>query len=465
MNVSLQNKCRTCMCDKNTKDSEDSTNKIGHIFPLHTIFDGLSILDMLKASIPKLNLQQQHDSFPKNICFECVKEVKNIYQFQEKCLRTEQRINELLRAPSEYDEDTRTNDSFRAKTTLKAKVKEDVFVNEESLQSDQFINEENGSDDDLLDTNDEIDEDDEIIESCYSDDQSIDFFLDEDSDMDDEYTCLPGKTNLAVVMPSNQTTHNKNKCEKLYPCTKCKSKLKSQLSLKKHMETHHKGNEEDFKHVCTFCSRGFPNAYMLKEHLRTHSGEKPFLCSECGKGFTTASSLKQHSFRHTSEWMFSCPDCPKKFPTRTDLTSHYDVHRARPKRHICDVCGRGFPKPFLLKKHKMYHTDEKKFCCEFCAKRFFTNEKLQRHTRIHTGEKPYKCKYCEKAYCQSNELTKHVRCHLGENVYQCQLCPQRFATAKLVKEHFSAHKNDDEETRAKLLAAFHATEIKGIFCR
>lgn len=53
--------------------------------------------------------------------------------------------------------------------------------------------------------------------------------------------------------------------------------------------------------------------------------------------------------------------------------------------------------------------------------------------------------------------------HLGENIYQCQLCPQRYPTVRLLQDHFGTHKDDDEETRARNLAAFNATEIKGIF--
>lgn len=44
--------------------------------------------------------------------------------------------------------------------------------------------------------------------------------------------------------------------EQLYPCERCKRKLKSKLSLKKHLEMHAKRDNEEPKFVCNICDRG-----------------------------------------------------------------------------------------------------------------------------------------------------------------------------------------------------------------
>lgn len=99
-------------------------------------------------------------------------------------------------------------------------------------------------------------------------------------------------------------------------------------------------------------------------------GEKPFLCSECGKGFSKVGNLKQHSYRHLNKNEFTCPDCPRSFNTKDDLNKHFkNIHLALPKKYECDICGRGFKKPYVLKQHKMCHTNEKPFSCEYCEKR------------------------------------------------------------------------------------------------
>uniref|UniRef100_A0A1I8NYW4 Protein krueppel n=1 Tax=Stomoxys calcitrans TaxID=35570 RepID=A0A1I8NYW4_STOCA len=454
MPLKVEDMCRTCMLDGTMKKEEFAKIMV----PLSSV-----VIDMLRASVPQLKVEP-NDKLPQNICLDCTNKVKEIHQFQENCLKVERQYNDMLQAPVKSDDEQSLFDMFEKEIAegeklLKAELEEDVFVDEQSFHSDQFKDEGTPSDEPM-----EMNED-EFIQSC-SDDLSIDFVLDEDSDSDYEDS-KKDNSRKSKIPTIKKSTKPKNESNELYPCTKCKKKLKTETSLKRHLELHEKRStvDRERKCVCNICDRGFPHAYMLRDHLRSHSGEKPYLCSECGKGFTTSSSLKQHTFRHNSERQFTCPDCPKAFTTRTDLSSHSVVHKEKPRTHVCDLCGRGFTRAFVLKQHKMYHRNERAFSCEFCEKRFNTNEKLQRHTRIHTGEKPYKCKYCEKAYCQSNELTKHLRFHLGENVYQCALCPQRFATVKLVKEHFILHKNDDPETREQNVAALNALEIKGIFTR
>lgn len=122
-------------------------------------------------------------------------------------------------------------------------------------------------------------------------------------------------------------------------------------------------------HTMVGCNEKNHNHVLYNNYNVVTLGEKVFLCSECGKGYTTAGGLKEHSLRHLKEKHFQCPDCPRSFPTKTDLMSHHLIHKAKPKNHICDICGRGFHKPFLLKKHKMYHNNERPFSCEFCEKR------------------------------------------------------------------------------------------------
>ncbi|KAI8122868.1 Zinc finger protein 850 [Lucilia cuprina] len=404
----------------------------------------LNLMELIKTTVPQLKIDE-NDQLPKNVCVECSEKIKEMYNFQQTCLSNEHKFYKML----EGDDDAINpfNDTEDHEDVFKTEF-DDSFIEENSLQTDEeMIMEE--------EINRAAEAKEEFIES-YSD-CSIDLVWDDDNNSDADWnekkvTSKTKKTKHSKtqqidddrlkdaenITMDNAKRHKvaarKQKCikenpldgqQKFYPCNKCKRKLKTELSFKKHQEMH---DSKEHTYKCSICKQEFEDKSSLKDHMRTHSGEKVFLCPECGKGYTTAGGLKEHSYRHLSEKNFQCPDCPRSFTTKSDLVSHHIIHKAKPKNHICDICGRGFHKPFLLKKHKMYHNNDRPFACEFCEKRFITNEKLQRHVRIHTGEKPYKCNYCEKAYCQSNELTKHLRIHLGDNVYQCELCPLRFPT-------------------------------------
>ncbi|CAD5226984.1 unnamed protein product [Bursaphelenchus xylophilus] len=137
-------------------------------------------------------------------------------------------------------------------------------------------------------------------------------------------------------------------------------------------------------------------------------------------------------------------------PTSSSSESTLDEHSATlvssrkqsviEKRHICDICGKGFPYLSILESHKRCHTGEKPFKCHFCDKRFAQKATLQVHERTHTGERPYKCKYCEKTFAQYGTKTVHEKsAHLGIRNYKCPKCDKCLSSPSALYTHKKTH--------------------------
>ncbi|CAH0546320.1 unnamed protein product [Brassicogethes aeneus] len=258
--------------------------------------------------------------------------------------------------------------------------------------------------------------------------------------------------------------------EEIYNCKVCEEKFKTAYSYATHVIIH--SDDKTFKcpsctyttlkrtgllihinyvhlkkflYVCIKCGKGFNDAVLFKEHDNEHLGLRPFICIVCNKDFAYSRYLHTHQVRNhkvTIEGELlpnQCSICLKVFSKAVTLEKHY-VQRhlnttPHEKKHLCDLCGKGFAQKNKLRVHYRVHTGDKPYSCSYCTKAFTKKDYLVMHERVHSGEKPYSCEFCGRCFSQGAPLRIHLRSHTGERPYICQFCSSGFTSRGALNIH------------------------------
>ena len=107
---------------------------------------------------------------------------------------------------------------------------------------------------------------------------------------------------------------------------------------------------------CDVCQKTFKSKeLMLKHKSRKHNESKNAKCDICEKSFPHKSNLEIHKrLTHqqnvpSAKRNFFCNLCEKHYKSYSGLFVHNNIHHKKSTR--CDICDKGFKKPFDLKRH------------------------------------------------------------------------------------------------------------------
>ncbi len=305
----------------------------------------------------------------------------------------------------------------------------------------------------------------------------------------------PGELRQHGALCDNRAKSAQNPVEGItnFPCSLCDQRYQTQSDLQHHQWSVHRGNG----HVCKLCLQSFKTAGSLKEHFRLcHSRVN---CQKCNRGFRNQAGLIRHVCKgpqktdrrkkKSNKGKQTCSVCGLEVSSYQSLVRHQLRQHPQTfaRRHVCTVCGEGFPRILVLRRHQQhcladgqkptprpfkcdtcgqtflqsvglrYHHDQnrckksenyKRFKCDQCSCRFSKEEWLARHKQTRHGritmdgveqQTVFPCSSCSVSFPSKKSLLRHTYVEHLPQKYLCNTCGKGFGANYLLKEHEKLH--------------------------
>lgn len=218
------------------------------------------------------------------ICERCFSELDLAVKFRERCIFSQNYLEEMLKQERKESLETYENE-----------LSEDLIDEDQLEYVDDDENDEEFHYEDEADNSIGLEQEEE--EECI--DESDDVIEDVETLEEEEQE---GNENLEVAgyyskRPVEELDDNrpKKRLRNFFICEECGEYFKIEAEYNAHMEGHfqHKPSKQFFP--CQQCSASFNSKNLLQNHLREeHGGKRLFKCATCGEEFLEHSARQRH---------------------------------------------------------------------------------------------------------------------------------------------------------------------------
>ncbi|CAO1419511.1 unnamed protein product [Diamesa serratosioi] len=393
------------------------------LIPISVKIEEGTIIELI-SYCSSITINADDHEYPKNICHECLQQLKVGCNIKRKCLESNEKLS-----------------SLHTKIKIENKVE---FVEIEEIHDEVSL---------------------DIWKNELSDGSNRDF----DSAIDDTVLNQPEPKKVlrkggrqAQPRPINLPLVYSNAYDKpSFICDFCGIVIKNKSKLILHFRKEHKTKKRIY---CKLCNLDFRFTFALRVHNRYHSGERQFKCDLCPKQFILNCELTRHKKNHDVINMDLCNFCGKIFSYHY-LKKHKIKCAKNAMKHpeqleiaklalldlqieyTCDLCslkvkGKSFLKTHMRRTHlkKQGTSSQKVFYCNFdnCNKKFQQRYNLVIHKRLHINKTNFPCDKCPRTFMREFMLNKHQNSPACPgNAVNCLTCHKTFRSKKLLENHQS----------------------------